>query len=116
MPYLSIETNKALSPSEERAFLERATDWVETRLDKPRAVVMVAITSGRPMAFAGSGDPAAFVRLKSIGLESAHCPDLAAELSGFIDTVLGVAPERVFMDFQNLDRAFFAWNGKTFAN
>jgi len=115
MPYLCIDTNKALSPSEERVFLARATDWVETRQDKPRAVVMVAITSGRPMVFAGSGEPTAFVQLKAIGLETERYPDLAAELSGFIDTELGIAPDRVFMDFQNLDRALFAWNGKTFA-
>ena len=115
MPYLSIDTNRSLSPSQERAFLERATEWVETRLDKPRAVVMVAITAGRAMTFAGTGDPTAFVRLKSIGLDTACCPDLAAELSGFIETELGIAPDRVFLDFQDLDRALFAWNGKTFA-
>ena len=115
MPYLCVETNTALSPSAERAFLERATDWVETRLDKPRALVMVAIDAGRPMAFAGSDDPAAFVRLKSIGLETGACPELAAALSGFIHTELGIAPERVFLEFQNLERALFAWNGKTFA-
>jgi len=114
MPYLCVETNKALSPSAERVFLERATDWVETRLDKPRAVVMIAIAAGRPMTFAGSDDPTAFVRLKSVGLETEACQELAAELSRFIDTELGIAPERMFLEFQNLDRALFAWNGKTF--
>ena len=115
MPYLSVETSQPLGPSQERAFLERATEWVETRLDKPRAVVMVSIMAGRAMAFAGTRDPAAFVRLKSIGLDAGRCPDLAAELSLFLETELGLSPDRVFIDFQDLDRTLFAWNGKTFA-
>lgn len=115
MPYLSILTNKSLSPSAERAFLAQATERIEALLGKSRAYIMVSIKSGQAMVFGGDSDPAAFVRLKSIGLDDSQCPELAAALSQMLDAELDIPPDRVFIDFQNLDRARFAWNGKTFS-
>jgi len=115
MPYLSIETSKSLTPSEERAFLALATERVESLLGKSRAYIMVSIKSGQAMVFGGDSDPAAFVRLKSIGMDASQCPELAAALSQLLDVELDIPPARVFIDFQNLDRSLFAWNGKTFA-
>lgn len=114
MPYLSVKTNTRITPTQERAFLASATECIETLLDKPRAVVMVEIGSGRAMAFGGTEDPAAFLRLKSIGLDVTRCPELAQALTALVDATLGIPPDRVFIDLQDLDRARFAWNGKTF--
>ena len=115
MPYFNVQTNQTMTPSEERAFMSQAVDHLETLLGKSRAYIMVAIQSGLPLVFGGESTPAAYVQLRSIGLEASQCPDLARAISEMLETRLNVPPDRVFIDFHGLDRALFAWNGKTFA-
>jgi phenylpyruvate tautomerase PptA (4-oxalocrotonate tautomerase family) len=53
--------------------------------------------------------------VKGIGLPDAQCGAFAEKISAFIHTELGIEPGRVFIDFTDLPRNRFAWNGKTFA-
>ena len=54
------------------------------------------------------------IEVKSIGLPEAKCNQLAATISNFIQAELDIEPGRVFIDFADLQRNRFAWNGKTF--
>ena len=72
------------------------------------------IKPGTPLTFAGTDAPAAFARLKSIGLPRDRCPELSEEICGFIYQELGVPVDRIFIDFKDLDGSMFGWNGKTF--
>ena len=83
-------------------------------LGKPESYVMIAIKPGTPLTFAGSDEPAAFVRLKSIGLPKERCTEFSEKICGFVEQELEVPPTRVFIDFKDLEREMFGWNGKTF--
>ncbi|MBW2199587.1 MAG: hypothetical protein JRF71_01955 [Deltaproteobacteria bacterium] len=44
-----------------------------------------------------------------------HSPaEFSEKICGFIDQELGVPKDRIFIDFKNLERNLFGWNGKTF--
>jgi phenylpyruvate tautomerase len=47
------------------------------------------------LIFAGADDPAAFVRLKSIGLAKDLCAEFSEKICGFIEQELGVPKDRV---------------------
>ena len=76
---------------------------------------MIAVKPGTDMSFGGNPQHAAFVELKSIGLPTKQCGELAEKISKYVKEHLGISPDRVFIDFKDLKREMFALNGKPFA-
>ena len=114
MPYLSIDTNQAIDETSTQAVMKKASSFVANLLGKPESYVMISVKPGTPLTFGGTSDPAAFVRLKNIGLPKDRCAELSETICDFIDQELGVPKDRVFIEFKDLDRNLFGWNGKTF--
>ncbi len=114
MPYFCIETNIPSADPNRQGLLKEASSFIATALDKPESYVMTSIKPDQPLFFGGNDLPAAFVTLKSIGLQRDRCGMLSEKICLFIETQMGVAKERVFIEFKGLERELFGWNGKTF--
>ena len=114
MPYFSIETNQALDDTAITALAKRASAFIAELLGKPEAYVMISLEPKTAMTFGAADDPAAFVRLKSIGLPRERCGELSQAICAFVERELSVPKDRVFIDFKDLERSLFGWNGKTF--
>jgi len=114
MPYFSIETNQTIDQASKRDLMKKTSAFIAELLGKPESYVMIAIEPGTPLIFAGSNEPAAFVRLKSIGLHKERCSEFSEKICGFVEQELVVPPNRVFIDFKDLEREMFGWNAKTF--
>ena len=114
MPYLSIQTNVKVREAEQEALLKRASEAVAEALGKPEAYVMVNLSAGRAMMFAGSSAPLAYLKLKSLGMPHDATSELSAALCNFMHDVFGVAPERVYIEFSGPERHMWGWNGGTF--
>ena len=115
MPYFSIETNRAFDNEAQTAWVQNASSFIAELLGKPEQYVMTAVKPGAAMSFSGSAQPTAFIELKSIGLPTERCAELAEKISEFVKENLGISPDRVFIDFEDLKRDMFALNGETFA-
>ena len=114
MPYLKIETNEELDETAIQELLKKASAFTARLLGKPEKWIMVAIKQGIPMVFDGNSQPAAFVELKSIGLAQDMCAGLSRNLCDFIGTELGVSPDRIYIEFWDINGKMFGWNGGTF--
>lgn len=114
MPYVSIRTNQAIDDSSQQESMKKFSAFIAELLGKPEQYVMISIRAGVPLIFGGTDAPTAFVELKSIGLPRDRCGEFAAKISDFVQAELGPPPDRVFIDFKELERDLFAWNGKTF--
>lgn len=114
MPYIKIETNQPLDQSAVVRLIRNASAFMARVLDKPEQYIMVACTPAIPMILSANTQPAAYIELKSIGLQQARCPDLCREICGFIERELGVRSDRVYIEFTAINGAMFGWNGKTF--
>jgi phenylpyruvate tautomerase PptA (4-oxalocrotonate tautomerase family) len=114
MPYFCIETNQPVEPASRQQLLKKTSAFIAELLGKPESYVMISIQPEMPLIFGGSDAPAAFVRLKSIGLPIDRCPELSEKISRLIEQELGVAKDRIFIDFKDLARNMFGWNGNTF--
>lgn len=112
MPFFKIETNQQLTDTEN--VIKNASRFVAELLNKPEQYVMISVETGKKMMFGGSVAPTAFVRLKSIGLPVDKCALLSEKICRFVADELDVPPDRVFIDFADLKRNMFGWNGKTF--
>ena len=114
MPYFSIETNQAADQVSSPELMTKTSAFIADLLGKPESYVMISIKQGTSLIFGGSDKPAAFVRLESIGLPRDRCTELSDKICSYIAEELGVPKERVFIDFKDLERNLFGWNGKTF--
>ncbi len=114
MPYMKIETNTALDGRAGDEMLKKTSAFIATLLGKPEQYCMVSIDLAMPMMFSGTTGPAAYVELKSIGLREGHCTELSGKICEFLERELSVAPERVYIEFTQLNGKMFGWNKQTF--
>ena len=112
MPYLKINTSQEIKSE---SVISEISSYMAELLNKPERVMMVSLSTNIPMIFAGQSTPTAFVQLKSIGLTAEQSKEIAPKMNTFFGSVLNVSEDRIYIDFQDIDRKMFAFNGKTFA-
>ncbi len=114
MPLLQIDTNQLIDEAGQQALLDEASRTVAGLLGKPERYVMVAFEHKPAMRFAGSGEPLAYLELKSIGLPEAKTTELSRALAELMHKHLGVPADRVYIEFADAPRSMWGWNGGTF--
>ncbi len=112
MPVLTLSTNSRKEFSQET--LSDLSTAVAKMLGKPESYVMVQLQYNAQMLFAGSDEPLAYVELKSIALPHEHTTELSATLCDLIAAELNIPQDRIYIEFSDLQRHLFGWNGKTF--
>jgi len=114
MPLLRIETNISLDASDAQALVTQASQAVSGGLGKPERYVMVTVQSDVPMLMAGTPEPAAFLDCRSIGLPDGKTEALSNALCEMIERAIGVPQDRVYINFADIPRNLWGWNGGTF--
>ena len=114
MPYLSIKTNCDLDGVDTDAFLRQASEICAKALSKPDSSMMVSLDACERMLFAGESEPAAFVELRALGLPEFAPACLSAILCGLLSDKFGIKPDRVYINFFDIERTHWGWDSKTF--
>lgn len=110
MPLLKIQTKKEV-PADVLAELSSVT--AET-IGKPETYVMVCAAKA-DMMMSGTSDDAAFVEVKSIGgLRRDVNLALSGKICELFNEKLGIAPERVYLNFIEIPASEWGWNGSLF--
>ncbi len=112
MPLLEITTNTKIDNSQR--FAEQASSLTAEMLGKPESYVMVKIHPEQMLIFAGSDEPAAHVKLKSLGLPEDKTADLSASICAFINEQLDIDSARIYIEFSNPERHMWGWDKRTF--
>jgi len=112
MPYLEINTNTTIENCSEIA--EQASKLAADILEKPESYVLVKISPEQTLLFAGSDDPAAHIKLKSLGLPEAKTADFSEKICSFMTAELNIDSARVYIEFTNPERHMWGWDNKTF--
>ena len=112
MPLLEITTNIPLA--NKSVIARSASKLTANILGKPESYVMVKILPEQILMFAGSDEPAAHVKLKSLGLPENLTADFSAEICAFISAELGIKSSRIYIEFASPERHMWGWDGKTF--
>jgi phenylpyruvate tautomerase PptA (4-oxalocrotonate tautomerase family) len=112
MPLLQINTNA--SCDDHNAALKAASKTIADMLGKPESYVMVVLNTGMHMRFAGSDEPCAHLKLKSLGLDESATAEYSAQLCLLVDSLLGIAPSRTYIEFAGPPRHMWGWDNHTF--
>ena len=116
MPYFSIETNKQIDRESNEELMKKASAFLSEMLGKPEQVIMVTVKAGMPYIFSATNEPAAFVQIKSLGLERDRCSEFSEKVCTFLEKEVGVPRDRAFIEFIDIDGKIFGWNGRTLVN
>ncbi|MCG6870998.1 MAG: hypothetical protein LJE84_01810 [Gammaproteobacteria bacterium] len=114
MPYLKAFTNDTLDPVRRAHFLETASRTVAQALNKPEKYMMVALEDQTALRFAGSDAPCCYLEMKSIGFPENDTGPMARMLCDLVQSELGIPPDRTFIEFVDVPRPMWGWDGKTF--
>ncbi len=114
MPYMKIDTNISVDDKTLQALLTGVSSKIATFLGKPERYVLIHINPEQTMCFAGSQAPLAYVELKSIALPTEKTEQLSSALCKFLTDTLNIPAQRVYIEFTNIERAMWGWDGKTF--
>lgn len=114
MPLLRIQTNQLLGADALRDLPRLASQHVAALLGKPERYVMVSLEHNPAMLFAGTDAPLAYLELKSIGLPAARTGELSKGLCELVGQQLGIAQDRIYIEFANASGNLWGWDGGTF--
>jgi len=114
MPLLKLETTVVLSEANRQALLASLSKTVAETIGKPQQYVMVA-ASQAAMQMSGSPGDAAFVDVRSIGgLTDDVNRNLSQKVSQLLHDSLGIPPNRIYLNFTDVEASHWGWNGSTF--
>jgi len=114
LPYVRIDTKRFADELKAATLAKQVSEMTARLLGKSEQWVMVAVNSSDAFLYGGTDQPAAFVELKSIDLPAERCSELSKAICDLLGEELAVAPERIYIEFKNLERPLFGWNSKTF--
>jgi len=114
MPLLKLETTVALSEDKRKGLLASLSKAVAGAIGKPEQYVMVTISQAA-MVMSGKPGDAAFVDIRSIGGLSGDVNRmLSQQLCKLLTDSLGISPQRVYLNFTDVEAGNWGWNGSTF--
>lgn len=113
MPCLSVTTNRRLSKSEQKVWLENAGARVAQMLGKTEHYLFVVLNDDTPLRFGASEEPAVLARLESLGLPTHRMSDVASQLTSFLSDSLGVSRQRITIIFESPLPAQWSVGGDT---
>jgi len=114
MPFLKLETTVVLSDDKRKALLASLSKIVAETIGKPEEYVMVTVSPAAILMSSKPGD-AAFVDLRSIGgLSGDVNRQLSQKVCRLLNESLGVAQDRIYLNFTELEAGNWGWKGNTF--
>jgi len=114
MRLLRLETSVALPEDKRKALLSPLSKAVAETIGKPEQYVMVT-ASQAAMLMSGKPGDGAFVDLRSIGgLGEDVTRKLSQQVCKLLKDSLGISPDRVYLNFTDVEAGNWGWNGSTF--
>jgi phenylpyruvate tautomerase len=116
MPLLNLFTSGYPADQHKRSqLLKTLSSLVARELRKPESYVMISLAPRPEMSFGGTSAPACYAELKNVGTFSAdEAERLSKILCAELSHGLGVAEDRIYIEFTNADGGLWGWNGGTF--
>jgi len=114
MPCLTISLNISLTEEQQQLLSKNLSNVVATILSKPESYVMVIVQPEQVISMAGNHQPAAYLQLKSLGLNEQQTSLYAEQLYKVLEQHLNINQQRIYIEFHNGQRHLWAWNGSTF--
>lgn len=112
MPYLKVSINKKIENKDE--LLSFLTREMSKALSKPETYFMTSIEDEVGIYFQGSTKEAAFIELRSIGLQESKTKEISRIICNLINEKLDIPKDRIYINFFDIKNTMWGWNENTF--
>ncbi len=114
MPLLKLETTVPLPEEKGKPLVAALSKAVSSATGKPEQYVMVTV-SHSAMLMSGKAGDAAFVDVRGIGgLNGETNGNLSQQICKLLKDSLGIASDRVYLNFMDVEAGNWGWNSSTF--
>ena len=114
MPLIRVEASVNPDENRKQTVLLKLSEKVSEITGKPETYIMASFTSAK-MIFAKQEGSAAYIDLKSIGvLGSEVNRRLSEAVCKVLNEELDIPPDRIYINFDNVERSDWGWNSGTF--
>lgn len=113
MPLIQVTSNLSLSDTEKNNALQTLSKSIAELLEKPEKVVMTSWTTAK-MTMAGTDEPTAFVEVRALRLSEDAPEKLSKELTERLGLIVEIRPDRIFLNFSDVEPKNWGFDGKTF--
>ena len=117
MPLLKIQvSHPSVSENSSSTLRVEGAGIISQEIGKSLDFVMVLVEAGVSASFGGKTTPVAYLEVKNVGeLMPEVTSKLAQRRSALMEDELSIPKDRIYIEFQESERRFWGWNGKTFA-
>ena len=109
MPYINVSTS--VKVNDKKKLLEEISILISSLTNKSKRFVMAKLEDNSEMYFEDES-PCCFLEIKSIG--SLNPSEMVKPISNFVYEQMGIQIDKVYISFQDVSAAMWAWNGRTF--
>lgn len=114
MPAIHIKTSAPLVGSTSIELLQKVSKMAADVIGKPEQYVMASLQSAE-MMMSGQNAAAAWIEVRSIGgLSSEVNKRMTQKFCALLKQGLGIAPERVYINYVDIKTENWGWNNDTF--
>jgi phenylpyruvate tautomerase PptA (4-oxalocrotonate tautomerase family) len=115
MPLLKLQTSATIPDEKQQTLIAAASKLIAETIGKPEQYVMVTLETKAPIMMAGKQGDAAFADVRSIGgLNSNVNKQISQKLAAALQEHLGIAADRVYLNFISMTGENWGWRGGTF--
>ena len=116
MPLIKVQSSVANPKKADiESLLTTLSAKVAKHFSKPESYVMTIFESDIPMTFGGTFEPVCYVEIKNIGtMSSNQTKAMSEDFCQVIEDKLGVAANRIYIEFNDAQRHLWGWNKGTF--
>jgi len=114
LPYIDISTNAALAPETVENLKSKIADSLAAAFPgKTENWLMVRVSAGETMFFAGTPAPCMMVDVSIYGAQSkANYQKMTAAVCALAEKECGIPADRVYVKYTEYDK--WGWNGSNF--
>ena len=109
MPYINVSTTAKVD--DKKKLLEEISILISSLTNKSKRFVMAKLDDNSVMYF-DDQSPCCFLEIRSIG--SLNPSEMAKPISKFVNEKMGIPIDKIYISFEDVSSAMWAWNGRTF--
>ena len=115
MPLIKLQTSVKCSDEQKQRIASQLSAVCAGEIGKPETYVASIVEDDAVITFGGAAADAAFVVVKSIGgLNSSVNNALSKAICASLENELGIAGDKVYINFVDVKASDWGWNGSTF--
>ncbi|MBR8829226.1 MAG: hypothetical protein DSM107014_15230 [Gomphosphaeria aponina SAG 52.96 = DSM 107014] len=116
MPLIKVQSSvKSPDTAVVEELLKTLSAKLAAHVGKPESYVMTVFEPGVSMSFGGTFAPVCYIEVKNIGtMNSSLTKSMSQDFCQEVYDNLGVAKNRVYIEFTDAKGYLWGWNGSTF--